>query len=958
MFRLLASVIALIVASTALHAADVEPHTVVVKWRAQAPSLIQWNQTGRRGPVSSLTEIIGSHTSEPYVLDATLVSVARAQSKQQAKTTRPRSESSISRISIVRYDADIDPTLLARKISSMPDVEYAEPLSQHHIVEIPNDPEVSLQYHLGLIRAFDAWELLPTDTTVVVGIVDTGIDTAHVDLGANVWRNSGETGFDANNVDKRFNKIDDDANGFVDDWFGWDFVGANGTTPDNTPLPGNLHGTHVGGIAAAVVNNATGVAGVGKNIRLMAVKIGRDDPSSISVARTADAILYAASMGASVVNCSFGSASFSSADDEIIQMATQLGALIVAAAGNDGVDMAFYPAGYKNVMSVAATDSSDEIAYFSNTHSSVDVCAPGVGIYSTIPNDLYQYLDGTSMASPVAAAVAAMVRLRNPTYSPAELRAAVMAACDNIDEKNGIFVGRYGNGRVNAFAAVSATDPQWVEVIGSTFIDDDGNGFYEAGDKLHLTLTLRNELSALRNAWIRVVPAPAAFSPMIVNDSIKIGPLQHGEIRTLTEDVVIDLPSDIPFNGELRLMVRIFDSTQLVSRAIITTIVNPTFRTLAVNDITTTINSMGNIGFNDYPANLQGMGFTYKGSPNLLFEGALMIGVGPRNLPNVARGGFTEAKDTSFYPRIVTQLRVDSIPTGARVVTRFSDVYDPYSVGVDVTQNVYAMTGDSLRNTVIVALDIVNRVDTTIQDLYVGQFYDFDIGPSGANNGCAWDTKQGIGLIQNAKRPDLPSIGVSMISPLATNFYAVDNDGDEFGIEIYNNFLRAEKWQLMSGGIRRKNSRITDVSTSISAGPFSLAPGERQQVCFVIAAGDDYSYITKGVTAARRAAQNMGLNAVPYSEIPEKNTIIYLEGAPLVGLGTREIRFSVGQPTPVVIDIVDLFGSTVATVVDEPNVAVGTYSRAITIPSVAQGTYFLRMTTYLTPSIFSFGIVR
>ncbi|MCX6139363.1 MAG: S8 family peptidase [Candidatus Kapabacteria bacterium] len=959
MFRYLASLIFSIVAVATIPCmAGVEPNTVVIKWRAQAPSLKQWIQAGRHGPVLSITEIIGTHTSEPYILDATLISLARAQSLRQAKSTRASPEPSISRISIIRYEADVDPAMLARKISSLPDVEYAEPLAQQHIIETPNDPQVALQYHLRLIKAFNAWDSLPTDRTVVLGIVDTGIDTTHVDLGANVWHNSGETGLDASNADKRSNKIDDDGNGFVDDWFGWDFVGANGTVADNSPLPGHLHGTHVGGIAAAVVNNGIGVAGVGKNIRVMPVKIARDDPSSISVARTADGILYAASMGASVINCSFGSASFSFADNEVIQQATQLGALIVAAAGNDGVDMAFYPAGYQNVMSVAATDSSDEIAFFSNTHSTVDVCAPGVGIYSTVPRDQYQYLDGTSMASPVAAAVAAMVRLKHPAYSSAETRAAVMAACDNIDEKNGVFLGRYGIGRVNAFRAVSTSDPRWVEVIASSFVDEDGNGFFEPGDKLHLTLTLRNELSALRNAWAKVVPAPAAFSPLIVNDSIIIGPMQHGEVQTLTQDVIIELPADIPFNGELRLLVRVYDSTDVVSRDIATAIVNPTYRTLAVNDITTSVNSTGNIGFNDYPANLQGVGFRYKGGPNLLFEGALMIGVSPRNLPNVARGGYADSKDTSFHPRNVTQIRYDSIPNGARIVTSFSDVYDPYSVGVDVTQNVYALTDDSLRNTVIISLDVVNRVDTTIQDLYVAQFYDFDIGPSGASNGCAWDPKQGIGLVQNTKRPDLPSIGIAMISPLPSNFYAVDNDGDEFGIEIYNNFLRAEKWQTMSAGIRRKNSRIIDVSTSVGAGPLTLAPGERQQICFVVAASEDYKNIASGISAARKVAKDMGLNSAPYTEIPQENKIVYLEGAPLVAPGTREIRFAIQESTPVVIDIIDLFGSTVATVINEPIVPVGTFSRAITIPSMAQGTYFLRMTTYMTPSIFSFGLVR
>ena len=180
-------------------------------------------------------------------------------------------------------------------------------------------------------------------------------------------------------------------------------------------------------------------------------------------------------MIASIINCSFGSASPSLAETAVMEEATALGALVVAAAGNDGLDMAFFPAAYPQVLSVAATDEIDEIAFFSNTHNTVDVCAPGVAIYSTTPNNTYQYLDGTSMASPVAAAVAAMVRLKNPTYTSAETKATVMSTCDNIDSANAVFLGRYGIGRVNALSAVSATDPKWVTVSRATFVDSDGD---------------------------------------------------------------------------------------------------------------------------------------------------------------------------------------------------------------------------------------------------------------------------------------------------------------------------------------------------------------------------------------------------------------------------------------------------------------------------------------------------
>ena len=950
-------VLASLLCSTCLCAAY-EPNVVLITLRANSTALRQWQQADRSGSLPFLTEILGQHATEPYVLNSTLIAVAHAHARKNITFKQRPADRAIARIAVVRYNADIDPALLARKLSSLPDVEVAEPLAQHHIVEIPDDPDVDRQYYHDLVKSFEAWDKLPTDSTIVVGIVDTGIDTTHADLHANVWHNSLETGLDGNNNDKRSNGIDDDANGFVDDWFGWDFVGANGTATDNSPLPGHLHGTHVGGIVAAVVNNATGGAGVGKNIRVMAVKVGRDDPNSISVGRTSDGILYAASMGASIINCSFGSASPSLAETAVMEEATALGALVVAAAGTDGLDMAFFPAAYPQVLSVAATDEIDEIAFFSNTHNTVDVCAPGVAIYSTTPNNTYQYLDGTSMASPVAAAVAAMVRLKNPTYTSAETKATVMSTCDNIDSANAVFLGRYGIGRVNALSAVSATDPKWVTVSRATFVDSDGDSFFEPGDRLRLTLELRNELAALGNAYIKITNAPAAFASSLINDSIVVGQMARGEIRTLSEEINIDLPLELPFNGEVRLLVQIFDSSRFVSRGIVAAIVNTTFRTLAVNDVTTTVNSVGNVGFNDYPSNVQGVGLTYKGGPNLLFEGALMIGVQPLNLPNVARNATSDSKDTLFHAIRVTEIRTDSVPSGARVTTSFSDIFDPFSIGIDVTENTYALTADSVRNTIIVSLDIYNRVDTTIRDLYVSQFYDFDIGPSGASNGCAWMPKEGLGLFQNTVQPELPLVGIAMISPIALNFYALDNDGDVLSPSIYDNFLRAEKWLTMSNGIGRRNSRVTDASAVIGAGPFSLAPGERQQVCFVVAAGESYALLTKGVNSARGAAREMGLNAILYSELPSEDKVIYLEGSPLITSGTHNIKFVVGSKTAVYITMIDILGSTIATVLDDREVFAGTHTRTISIPNVAQGTYFLRMTTYASSTLFAFGMIN
>lgn len=937
--------------------AEVESHTVIVTWKAISPSLDNWLQNGRSGEIASFIPIIGPHTSHGFVSNATLTSVEAAYERRNQlrinRTTLP-----VARIAVLRFARSIDPTLVARKLATHPDVEYAEPLPIHRIVDTPNDPDISRQYHHALIQSFEAWSLLPSDSIIVVGVIDTGIDTTHVDLGANTWRNLGEMGLDGNGVDRRTNGIDDDGNGFVDDFFGWDFVGTDGQGPDNSPIPGNSHGTHVGGIIAEIANNGIGGAGVATNVRVMPIKIGRDDPQSTTVANSADGILYAASMGASVINCSFGSGSSSNADRAIIKQALDLGALVVAAAGNEGSSMAFFPAAYPEVLSVAATGERDKLAYFSNTHSSVDVCAPGVAIYSTIPGDMYDFFDGTSMASPVAAAVAAMVRLRYPSLTPTQVHAAMKVGCDNIDSANVVFVGQFGVGRVNALRSLQQSNPRWATISSWEVVDRDGNGFIQPRDECKISVTITNELSSLTNCAVKLIPAPATFAPILVVDSVFVGTVEEGQELTLVDAFVTIIPDDVTYDGELRLLALIYDGDTIVSRQLITSTVNPSYRTIAANNISTTINSIGNIGFNDYPSNTQGVGFKHNSSENTLFEGALMIGTQPRDLPNVARGATTETKDMLFGIRSVADIRSDSMPAGQRVRTAFSDSVDPFPVGVDVTKNVYALTADSVRDAIIIALDVRNRVDTAINDVYVSYFFDFDIGPMGANNGCAYDTRTGIGLLQNVKESSLPSIGVSMISPLPVNFYAVDNEGDAASPSIYDNFLRAEKWLMMSGGVRRANSRITDVSAVIGAGPFSLAPGQTQQVCFVLSAGSNYDDVSASTLSARRAARDMGLHATEHIIAPSQDRILHVDKLPVVSPGATTVVFSIAAPSPVQIDIVDLMGRSLATVVDELNVAAGSHTRSIQIPSVASGTYFFRMTTYRGSNALVFGIGR
>lgn len=293
-----------------------------------------------------------------------------------------------------------------------PDVEYVEPNYIRRAYRIPNDPYFDMLWGLhntgqtggtldADIDAPEAWETQTVCISVVIAVLDTGADLDHEDLTDNIWNNTGE---DWDNGNPGNNDLDDDGNGKIDDYYGWDFVN-NDNDPDDDNAQ-DYHGTHVTGITAAKGNNGLGITGVCWSASLMPLKI-LDAEGIGDVAHEIEAINYAIDNGAKSINASFGSTGYSLTEYNAIKSARDAGLLFVAAAGNNGDgdqgfgwdnDMAgqeIYPASYDldNIISVAATDHNDDLASWSNYgYTSVDVAAPGVGIYSTRAGDSYQNL--------------------------------------------------------------------------------------------------------------------------------------------------------------------------------------------------------------------------------------------------------------------------------------------------------------------------------------------------------------------------------------------------------------------------------------------------------------------------------------------------------------------------------------------------------------------------------------
>lgn len=428
----------------------------------------------------------------------------------------------------VTRDADL--LAKAKVLNARADVEYVEANTIIKINKTPNDADFSKQYGMhntgdggGVagadIDALSAWDISTGSKNVVVGVIDTGIDHSHPDIAPNYWTNPGESGVDAQGRDKRSNGVDDDSNGYIDDFRGWDFVNN-----DNDPMDDHAHGTHCAGVIGARGDDGVGVAGVNWDVSLVGIKFLSGSGSG-TLEDAVKAIEYGTSVGVSLTSNSWGGGGYSPTMFDAITAAHSRGILFVAAAGNDSNNndsRPSYPATYQvpNVISVAASDNKDQMAYFSNNGvRTVHVAAPGVDVWSSVLGGRYQKMSGTSMATPHVAGLAALIKGAIPEATHEQVRARIL---NGVDRSPYWATKVSSGGRINALNSLE-TDNIPPAAIGDLRVVDAGTMSVSlawtavgdddtAGDASAYEVRLSSQPIVSDDDWNRATRANASFS--------------------------------------------------------------------------------------------------------------------------------------------------------------------------------------------------------------------------------------------------------------------------------------------------------------------------------------------------------------------------------------------------------------------------------------------------------------
>ncbi len=851
--------------------------------------------------------------------------------------------SHLSRIVDVRLAAGTDVFTACETLMQDASVEWAEPVYLRKPSYNPNDPSLTGQWYLAKVRATEAWNVSRQSTSVLIGIVDTGVWINHPDLKSGIWVNQAEI---------PGNGIDDDHNGFVDDVNGWDF-GDN----DNNPAPkkdGTIdlrwHGTEVAGVAGAVTDNGIGIASVGFNPKLMSVKSSQDGDKDQYIISAYKAIVYAADNGADIINCSFGSTSSSQAEREAVAHACSLGCLVVAAAGNGSSGEPEYPASLPNVLSATATGETDFLASFSSYGYTVDVSAPGMNMYTTTSESGYAFVDGTSFCSPLTVSLAALVKGLHPSWNGLQVGEQVRISSVDIGAVNPQFRDEMGRGRIDAYRALTLKSPS-IRLDTTVLVEGPGanmDGVFDPGEELLLTFRLKNFLEG--STAITVVFSSPGTDVTLTNGTFLIPSLGTLQACENTGNPVRIKISKSAARGQAVMVSAVLQADGGYQDADYFHFdISDSYATIRGKYAALTVTAMGRLGLADINTE-QGEGFVYREEGSLLFEGAVMAGFSVDTLSDVARGvdGSKQNKDFETTPGGEIKITRPGTLGDEQGMANFSDEAAVPSLHLGVNLSAFAFKDTLDGDYVLLAYRLYSMSTAPIRRLYFGLFTDWDVtGDQDAwRNLAGYDRDLMLGYVY--ERVSGVCGGLAVVSKGGAGAYkSIVNKN-----EIYpdaGGYTKREKWQHLSGGIQDvPGTEETDYSNVLGVGPLTVNPGDTVLVGFALAGGIGLNDLKSHVQEAK-AKWQMLFEKTHAADVrgPIPSAFRLYDAFPNPFNAGTVIRYDLPERNRVVLTVHDVTGREVAHLVDsvqDPGPQETRWDgKSASGSSVPSGVYFCRI---------------
>ena len=740
----------------------------------------------------------------------------------------PKPYSRINGLYTLEVQAGINVDSLIQAVKKIHNVVAVVEEPEAELLYIPNDPLLANQDYLEVIKAYKAWDVTRGSDQIRVAISDNGFDLNHEDL-QNVHYY---------HVADPINGIDDDGNGYIDDFAGYDLADDD---PDPSADLGN-HGTAVTSAVTCDVNNSIGIAGVGHSTQFFPLKVFISQNGKSN--RTYESIYYAAIMGYDVINLSWGG---TYKPDPILQDIINFAVIendvvVVAACGNNNTEELFYPASLDNVLSVGATNFDDSKGGLSTYNHKVDLMAPGIGVYCALVGDNYGPQTGTSFASPLVAGAAALVRHVFPEMSALQVMEQLRMTTDYIyNVGNNInYYGQLGTGRLNVYRAVTETSTASVRVSDHRVSSRVGEHIY-AGDTILIWLDFTCILRDVNNLQINA--SLESGSATITRQFLTAQQMSSGD--TLTGSwVEMIIGDEVDYEQQLSLRLDLTDDNGYVDFEYVDLYTAPSYYRFDNDSLTMVVNSAGGLGFRRVDRDEQPAITTV--ADGIFFKSAgLLIGNHADSISD------NVVEDFNFNHRTMDWQEETKLRAYARNDVDFyirnivNDAEAAHGLGLRVEQEHLQWKDLEYQSFIVSEYFITNTHSWTRNDMVASWFLDVDIlGVDGLNedkNFVSWDEQDAI--LYAYQTGSNRMIGLTILSAQASSPNAIDvRGGDGSFIDITTNGLLNESakhllmtTQKTSAGGASGN----DVAMMLNVPLGNMSPKSSVKVAIAVLVGAD-----------------------------------------------------------------------------------------------------------------------